>query len=398
MSTEYHHGVRVLELTEGVRAIRTISTAIIGLVATASDADADFFPYDKPVLVTNVLAAIGKAGTKGTLAASLDAISQQVRPIIVVVRVPDGLGETEEEKAADLTSNVIGTVLPNGQYTGMKALLAAPAQLGIKPRILGAPGLDTQPVATALASLAQQLRGFAYVGTNGVEKIEQATAYRNLFGARELMVIHPDFQRWDTVNNATVNAPATAYALGLRAKIDMEIGWHKTISNMPVNGVTGISRDIYWDLQNPATDAGVLNAAEVTTLINREGFRFWGSRTCSEDPLFAFESAVRTAQVLADSIAEAHFWAVDKPLHPSIVRDILEGVNAKFRELRAGGYIIDGSAWYDEEINTTDTLKTGKLTIDYDYTPIPPIEDLTFRQRITDRYFTDFAARVAAGR
>ena len=80
------------------------------------------------------------------------------------------------------------------------------------------------------------------------------------------------------------------------------------------------------------------------------------------------------------------------------MRDILEGVNAKFRELRAGGYIIDGSAWYDEEINTTDTLKTGKLTIDYDYTPIPPIEDLTFRQRITDRYFTDFAARVAAGR
>ena len=398
MTTEYHHGVRVIELTEGIRPIRMVSTAIIGLVATSSDADPDTFPYDKPVLVTNVLAAIGKAGTKGTLAASLDAISQQVRPIIVVVRVPDGLGETDEEKAADLTSNVIGTVLPNGQYTGMKALLAAPAQLGIKPRILGAPGLDTQPVATALASLAQQLRGFAYVGTNGVQKIEEATACRNKFGARELMVIHPDFQRWDTVGNATVTAPATAYALGLRAKIDMEIGWHKTISNMPVNGVTGISRDIYWDLQNPATDAGVLNAAEVTTLINREGFRFWGSRTCSEDPLFAFESAVRTAQVLADSIAEAHFWAVDKPLHPSIVRDILEGVNAKFRELRAGGYIIDGSAWYDEEINTTDTLKTGKLTIDYDYTPIPPIEDLTFRQRITDRYFTDFAARVAAGR
>lgn len=98
MSTEYHHGVRVIELTEGIRPIRMVSTAIIGLVATSSDADPDTFPYDKPVLVTNVLAAIGKAGTKGTLAASLDAISQQVRPIIVVVRVPDGLGETDEEK------------------------------------------------------------------------------------------------------------------------------------------------------------------------------------------------------------------------------------------------------------------------------------------------------------
>ena len=85
-------------------------------------------------------------------------------------------------------------------------------------------------------------------------------------------------------------------------------------------------------------------------------------------------------------------------MHPSIVKDIIEGVNAKFRELRAGGYILNSSAWYDEEINTSATLKTGKLVIDYDYTPVPPIEDLTFRQRITDRYFGDFAARVAAGR
>ena len=397
MSTEYHHGVRVLELTEGVRAIRTISTAIIGLVATAPDADATAFPLDTPVLVTNVFSALAKAGTAGTLAASLDAISQQCRPIIVVVRVAEGAGANPEEIAAETTSNVIGTVLPSGQYTGMKALLAAPAKLGIKPRILGAPGLDTLPVATALAAIAQQLRAFAYVSTDGAETVEAATLYRANFSARELMVIHPNFQRWDTVANATVEAPATAYALGLRAKIDMDTGWHKTLSNIGVQGVTGISRDIYWDLQNPATDAGLLNAADVTTLVNRDGYRFWGSRTCSDEPLFSFESAVRTAQVLADSIAEAHMWAVDKPLHPSIVKDILEGVNAKFRELKTGGYILDGTAWYDEEINQSATLKEGKLVIDYDYTPIPPIEDLTFRQRITDRYFADFAARVAAG-
>ena len=365
-------------------------------MATASDADAAVFPLNKPALVTNVNAAIGKAGTKGTLASVLDAISLQSTPVIVVVRVPDGEGEDEEEKAADQISKVIGTVLPSGQYTGMKALLAAQAQLGVKPRILGAPGLDSQPVATALAAIAQQLRAFAYVSSGGASSVSDALDYRENFGARELMVIHPDFTRWDTTLNLTATAPATAYALGLRAKIDAETGWHKTLSNVPVNGVTGLSSDIYWDLQNPATDAGLLNEAGVTTLINNQGFRFWGSRTCSEDPLFAFESATRTAQVLADSIGEAHFWAVDKPMHPSIVRDILEGVNAKFRELKAGGFILDGSAWYDEEINTAATLKTGKLVIDYDYTPIPPVEDLSFRQRITDKYFADFASRIAA--
>ena len=52
-----------------------------------------------------------------------------------------------------------------------------------------------------------------------------------------------------------------ARALGLRAKIDEEVGWHKSLSNYEVNGVTGISKDVYWDLQDPSTDAGVLNAA-----------------------------------------------------------------------------------------------------------------------------------------
>ena len=396
MSTEYHHGVRVLELTEGSRTIRTISTAVIGLVATSEDADAATFPYDTPVLITNVRAAIGKAGTKGTLAASLDAIASQCLPVTVVVRVPDGVGASEIERQADLTSNLIGTTLSDGNYTGMKALLSAPAKLGVKPRILGAPGLATQPVAVAFQDLAQQLRAMAYCGTYK-SSVADAITYRNSFSARELMLIHADFERWDTTANATVNAYTEAYALGLRAKIDLDAGWHKTLSNVAVNGVTGINPAIYWDLQNPATDAGLLNQNAITTLVNRDGFRFWGSRTCSDEPLFSFESSTRTAQVLADSIAEAHMWAVDKPLHPSIVKDILEGVNAKFRELKTRGYIIDGSAWYDEEVNQKATLKEGQLVIDYDYTPVPPLEDLMFRQRITDRYLSDFAGRVQTG-
>lgn len=396
MSTEYHHGVRVLEITEGTRPIRTVSTAIVGFVATASDADAATFPLNTPVLITNVQTAIGKAGTKGTLAATLQGIADQCRPITVVVRVADGEGETEEAREASLTSNLIGTTLEDGSYTGMKALLAAKARLGVKPRILGVPGLDTQPVATALATIAEQLRAMAYCGTHK-DTVADTILYRGEFGKRELMLIHGDFQRWDTTANATATAYATGVALGLRAKIDLEQGWHKTISNVSVGGVTGLTKDIYWDLQNPATDAGLLNGADVTCLINNEGYRFWGSRTCSDEPLFSFESAVRTAHVLADSIAEAHMWANDKPLHPSLVKDILEGVNAKFRELKNGGYILDGSAWFDPEANLKEGLKEGRLAIDYDYTPIPPLEDLTFRQRITDRYFADFAARVQTG-
>ena len=388
MADEYHHGVRVLEINEGTRPIRTVSTAVIGLVCTAEDADASVFPLDTAVLITNVKSAIGKAGTQGTLGASLQAIADQTNPVTVVVRVANGVDE------AATTSNLIGTTTADGKYTGMKALLASKARLKVTPRILGVPGLDSLPVATALVSIAQQLRAFAYVNAWDCKTKEEATAYRESFGAREVMVIWPNFQNWSTATNSTVAAPAVARALGLRAKIDQEVGWHKTLSNVPVNGVTGITADVFWDLQNPATDANYLNSNEVTTLINEGGYRFWGSRTCSADPLFAFENYTRTAQVLADTMADAQMWAIDRPMHPSLVRDMLESINDKFREMVGAGYLIGASAWFDEEVNDETTLKAGKLYIDYDYTPVPPLEDLTLRQRITDRYLVDFASRI----
>ena len=385
---DYLHGVRVIELNDGTRPIRTIPTAVIGMVCTAEDADPLVFPLDTPVLITNVQTAVGKAGVKGTLAASLQGIADQTKPYVIVVRVKEGADQ------AATTTALIGTTTADGKYTGMKALLAAKARLGMTPRILGVPGLDSLPVATALGTIAKDLRAFAYVSAWNCKTKEEVVAYRENFGAREMMVIWPDFQNWDTVANKTTTASAVARALGLRAKIDQETGWHKTLSNVAVSGVTGISADVFWDLQNPATDANYLNSNEVTTLINANGFRFWGSRTCSDDPLFAFENYTRTAQILADTMAEAHMWAIDRPMHASLVRDLVEGVNAKMRELKSQGYLIGGSCWYPDDINTKDTLKAGQLWVDYDYTPVPPLEDLTFRQRITDRYLIDFAKGI----
>ncbi|EOI5719205.1 phage tail sheath protein [Cronobacter dublinensis] len=392
--SDYHHGVQVVEVNDGTRVISTVSTAIVGMVCTASDADAATFPLNVPVLITNVQNAIAKAGKKGTLAAALQAIADQAKPVTVVVRVAEGTGESEEA-LAQTVSNIIGGTDENGQLTGMKALLTAEAVTGVKPRILGVPGFDTLEVAVALASVCQKLRAFGYVSAWGCKTVSDVIAYRKNFGQRELMLIWPDFIAWNTSTSASDTAFATARALGLRARIDQETGWHKTLSNVAVNGVTGISASVFWDLQEPGTDADLLNQAGVTTLIRKDGFRFWGNRCCSDDPLFLFENYTRTAQVLADTIAEAHMWAMDKPVTPTLIRDIVDGINAKFRELKTAGYIVDAQCWVDESANDKETLKAGKLMIDYDYTPVPPLDNLTLRQRITDKYLANLISSVA---
>ncbi|MEJ1436579.1 MAG: phage tail sheath protein [Candidatus Sedimenticola sp. (ex Thyasira tokunagai)] len=388
MPAEFHHGVRVFQTTAGTRPIRTINTAVIGIVGTAPDADAAKFPLNTPVLVAGNRADAALLDTvgdgNGTLPAAIDAIFDQIAPYVVIVRVDEGAD------AAETTTNVIGTVEAGGSHTGLQALLTAKAKLGITPRILGVPDLDTAAVAAELVGIADKLRAFAYVSADGAATKEAAVAYRDTLGSRRMMVIWPDFTAWDGAAEAPVSA--IARALGLRAKIDNDVGWHKTLSNVPVNGVMGLTKDLYFDLQAEASDTNYLNSNEVTTLIREKGFRFWGSRTCAADPLYAFESAVRTDDVLADTIAEAHLWAVDKPMSKTLINDIVEGVKAKFRELKAMGYIVDANAWIDQEKNTNETLAAGKLYIDYDFSPVPPLENLLFTQTITNDYLVQLVA------
>lgn len=385
----FKHGITVTEIDTGARPLTAVSTAIIGLVAIAADADVTVFPLDRPALITDIETAIGKAGVDGTLARALRAIADQTRPVVVVVRVEEG------EDTAETASNVIGSTDANGQKTGMQALLAAQAQLGVKPKILGTPGLETQAVTAALAVVAQKLRGFAYARALG-DTVPDAILYRANFSARELMLLMPDFVAWDTASSANVTSYAAARAMGLRALIDTQTGPHKTLSNVPVQGVVGLTSDIHWDIEDASSEAGLLNAKEVTALVRTDsGYRFWGNRTTAlADSLFAFESTVRVAQLLADTIVNGMMWAIDKPLTPALAKDIIETINGFFRQLKAQGIILGANAWFDEANNSTASLKAGKLRIDYDYTVPPPLEDLGFNQRITDSYFADFASQL----
>jgi len=379
------HGITITEQAGSRPALQTISTQNIGVVVTSTDADATAFPLDTPVLIDDISAALGKAGDTGTMGNVLQAINDQVATPVVLVRV--AAGETD----AETNAAVIGATV-NGKKTGMQALLAAQSQLTIRPRILGAPGLDTQAVTAALAVIAQKLRGFAYAAAIG-DEITDAVTYRGQFSQRELMLIWPDFL---ATNPLGVAAPSygTARALGLRALIDQTQGWHKTLSNVAVQGVTGLTKDVSFDIQSGDTDAGILNSGGITALINDDGYRFWGNRTCSDDANFAFESFTRTAQVLMDTIATGLKQYSDQPLTPSLAKDIIELINGLLSILKRQGRLIGGSAWFDQNANPKDQLFAGKLAIKYDYTPVPPLENLGLTQSITDTYFADFASQI----
>lgn len=397
MSEEYLHGVRVNEITEGVRSIQTVSTAIIGLVATASDADEKTFPLNKAVLLTNPQAYIAKAGKKGTLARALDGIADIVNCKVIVVRVAESARDESsesEEYTAEMNANIIGITDENGNYTGMKALLTASVKYGIKPRILCVPKHDTKEVAVELAALATKMNAFAYLSCYGCKTKEEVITYRKNFSQREVMLIFGDFISFNPITLQNEVDYAVVRAAAVRAYLDKEQGWHTSISNKAINGVSGVTKEIYFDINDSSTDVNFLNEKGITCCINYNGFRFWGLRTCSDEPKFKFEVYTRTAQVLKDTIAQAFDWAMDKDMSVTLVKDIIEGINAKWRDLTNKGMLMGGNAWITADLNSKENLADGKLIIDYDYTPVPPLEQLQFNQRFTDSYLVNFVDSV----
>lgn len=371
-------------------AANAAANALVGVVSTGASTGAgvvatlpatfltggrnEAFPLGARTLITDVRGAIAKAGATGTLKPALEAISDQCSPVIVLVRVDVATGDAEDPTQDDLVN------------AGLALLLGAQSEFGFRPRIVGAPGLDTADVAAQIALTARKLRARSYAMAIG-DDLAEATAFRQNFGARELMLFWPG---WKEGPLHTV-----ASALGLRARIDMEIGWHKTLSNVAVDGVTGLLKDVTFDITGDDHDAALLNAADITTMIRHNGFRFWGNRTCSDEPLFAFESTVATAQVLQDEIAAGVLWAIDKPMTKVLIKDIIETINGRGRALIAEGKLIGFNAWYDPAQNAEADLAAGKLVIDYDFTPVAPLESLTLNQRITDRYYASFADLAA---
>ena len=384
------HGLTITESDTGPRALGVVSLAVIGIVATATapagaatTALNEAFPLNTPVLITGgVDIAAGKAGTGGTLGPTLRAIGDQASPVVVVVRVEEG----EDQAATD--ANVIGTT--NGAtFTGLQALANAEQRIGVKPQILGAPGLDSQAVIEELVSVAKKLRGFVYAAAAG-DDVAEALTYRENFAHRELMLIWPG-------TTATFSGDIVARALGLRAQIDERVGWHKTISNVPLVGVTGLDRDVSFDLTDPSTDAGVLNDGEVTTIIRQTGFRLWGNRTCADpetNPSFVFESAVRTSHALQEIVGQIVSPFIDQPITTGLIKDLLETGNARFRQLAVEGVIQGAEMFFDPDQNSAQELAAGRPRFRIQFTPVAPLENPNVDLAITDFYYANFADQL----
>ena len=383
MPEQFLHGVEVVQIDDGLRPIRTVKSSVIGLIGTAPQGD-----ENKATLIAGsrreAVTMFGAPDGTTTIPDAFDAIFDQVGAMVVTVRVPEGAD------AAETKSNIIGGVdAGTGQYTGVHAFLAAQSELGVTPRILIAPGWGHDvDVISELVGVAERLR--AVIIADGPNTNDAAAiAFRGNFGSKRVYVVDPMVRKWDTVLDAEVTQPASPRVAGLISKMDNDRGFWWSPSNQNINGISGTARPVDFTLGDPNSRANHLNENDVTTIIQDDGFRLWGNRTCSGDPKWAFLNVVRTVDMVNESVLHAHRWAVDRNLTKTLVSDVVEGVQAYLDHLKVVGAILGGRAWADKELNTPEQIAQGKLYIDFDLSAPTPAEHITFRSHLVDDYYVN---------
>ncbi len=390
MPEQFLHGVEVVEIDTGTRPIRTVRSSVIGLVGTAHDADADKFPINTPVLVAGRRSDAAGLGDAGTLAAAIDDIFDQAGAVVVVIRVEEGADD-----AATL-SNIIGdTDDVTGAPEGLQVLLAAESIVKVAPRIIVVPEFSQeQAVVSELVSISTKLRAVVIAdGPNSTDA--DAITYRENFGSDRIYLVDPWVKVWDTVTSTEIVRPASARVAGVIAKSDAERGFWHSPSNRLIDGITGLARPIDFTLGDATSRANILNENEVTTIIQRDGYRLWGNRTLSADPKWAFLKRRRVADMINESIMQAHFWAVDRNADRTYFEDVIEGVNAYGRRMITVGALVGFKCWADPDLNTPEALEAGKVYFDYDWVETPTAEHITFRSMINNGYLSEVLPNAA---
>lgn len=366
MSEKFLHGVEVLEINDGPRTITSSKSSVIGIVGTAPEADADAFPLNTPILISGSLTKAARLGKIGSLPDALRAIFNQIGAMVVVVRV-------EENESPD----IIGSSLQNGNYTGANSLLASKSELGITPRILVIPGFSNVANITALIPIAERLK--AIIVADVPDDESETIDFIKKISSSRVYTVYPN-----VINTDNKTVPLSPYVAGVIAKIDNDEGFWVSPSNHTINGIIGLSKPVDFSLGDSNSKANYLNENNIATVINENGLRLWGNRTCASDERWKFLSVRRTADIINDSILRAHLWAIDRNITKNYLDSVTESVNAYLANLRSRGAILTGKCYANTELNTAQNIVQGKVYFDFEFTPAYPAESITFRSYINN--------------
>ena len=399
MPASYLHGVETIEIEKGARTIRTVKTAVVGLVGTApiQDVDDEYKTINEPVLISSDVDAVKYFGTAKdgfTIPQALDAIFDQGAGVVLVVNVfnPDKHESVNDVTKADIIGGVDSVT---GKRTGLQTFKDCYSLFGYFPKTIIAPVYcEDTAVVSEMQVICDKIRAIgivdAPVGTTVQDAIKgrgpQGTINFNTSSDR-IVLCYPHLKVYNSASDSNVLEPYSQRLAGVMAAKDVDKGYHWSPSNTEIKGIIGVEKQLTSMINDPTSEVNTLNEAGIVTVFNSygTGFKTWGNRSAAyptSTNVTNFINIRRTADILHESVEYSMLQFIDYPIDNGLIESITETVNSFIRTLIGRGALIDGKCTYNTDKNPVTEIANGHILFDVEFMPPVPAERITFESFI----------------
>ena len=398
MPANFLHGIETIEVSTGTKTIKTVKTAVIGLIGTApiNKVKDEYKSINTPILITNEEDAalyFGEHEAGLTIPQSLNAIFDQGAGIVIVINVFD---PSVHENVEDVElSDIVGKIEAlTGKRTGLKVFEDCYSEFGYYPKTIIAPVYgEDQVVVNEINIICKKLRAIglvdAPIGTSVQDAIKargENTINFNINSDR-IVLCYPHLKVYDYSSQQIKLEPYSQRLAGVIAAKDIDKGYHYSPSNTNIEGIIGTEKNLTSMINDPTSEVNLLNEAGIVTVFNSygTGFKTWGNRSSaypSNTEPINFINIRRTADILHESVEQAMLDYIDLPIDEGLIDTICEVVNQFVRTLIGRGALIDGKCTFNSDKNPSNEIANGHLVFDLEFMPPSPAERITFESFI----------------
>ncbi len=398
MPANFLHGIETIEVSTGTKTIKTVKTAVIGLIGTApiNKVKDEYKSINTPILITNEEDAalyFGEHEAGFTIPQALNAIFDQGAGIVIVINVFD---PSVHENVEDVElSDIVGKIEAlTGKRTGLKVFEDCYSEFGYYPKTIIAPVYgEDQVVVNEINIICKKLRAIglvdAPIGTSVQDAIKargENTINFNINSDR-IVLCYPHLKVYDYSSQQIKLEPYSQRLAGVIAAKDIDKGYHYSPSNTNIEGIIGTEKNLTSMINDPTSEVNLLNEAGIVTVFNSygTGFKTWGNRSSaypSNTEPINFINIRRTADILHESVEQAMLDYIDLPIDEGLIDTICEVVNQFVRTLIGRGALIDGKCTFNSDKNPSNEIANGHLVFDLEFMPPSPAERITFESFI----------------
>jgi uncharacterized protein len=367
-------GVYVEEVGTGAKPIEGVSTSTTGMVGFTQKGS-----LNQPTLVTSFSEfqrLFGgyldtSYGDYRYLPHAVEGFFQNGGKRVYINRVAATDGVISDE-------TIIGkdSIEPN-QRTGLWALKGVD-----EIKILAIPNGTNQKIQNAMINHCETVKNcFAVLDPKKCATLDEIRNQRSLYNSAYAALYYPWIKIRHPDTGEILSVPPSGHICGIYARNDLQRGVNKAPVNEVIEGVLGPEQQITKAQQDTLNPVGINCLQE----FSGRGFRVWGARTTSNDPLWKYVNLRRFFLYLEESIEKGTQWVVFEPNNQILWATVKQTISQFLTTLWKDGAVMGTTpeqAFFvkcDRTTMTQDDIDNGRLITLIGVAPVKPAEFVVFR-------------------